>query len=83
MTPGEPDWDIEDLFLHSFSNNLIILIFTNQQPNLWYSKVSIVRPGRYRHLEFEGKIALHSSPDVGQNKIFENGLCGLDPLIYI
>ena len=24
--------------------------------------------------------ALHSSPDVGQNKIFENGLCGLNPL---
>ena len=22
LTPGEPDWDIEDLFLHSFSNNL-------------------------------------------------------------
>ena len=26
---------------------------------------------------------VHSSPDVGQNKIFENGLCGLDPLICI
>ena len=28
-------------------------------------------------------VTLHSSPDVGQNKIFENGLCGLDPLICI
>ena len=50
---------------------------SDQQDNAWSNKSDANPPGR------DTKPPGHSSPDVGQNKIFENGLCGLNPLICI
>ena len=59
-----------DFFFHEKTYVMIHVIKHDMDHNMDLNDRRKIRP-------------MHSSPDVGQNKIFENGLCGLDPLIYI